>query len=142
MLESRQSTQNSTTLVHSWRLDHDERPAVLARRIVTEMLKAWQLRFDPDAVRLVVSELVTNAEVHGEPPISLSLSTADATLLIQVTDASRDLPGDRRPGDDGGFGLTVIRSLATLDVLLSPEGKTVTASLRSGEEPGEPGGVV
>lgn len=113
----------------TWRLDHDVRPAALARRLAIEALTRWDLPYDPDVVRLVVAELVSNAEAHGKPPIMLTLIPRPRSLAIEVRDASRDLPADRRPGDDGGFGLSLVRALATLAIELDPNGKSVRAVL-------------
>jgi anti-sigma regulatory factor (Ser/Thr protein kinase) len=112
---------------HTWRLDQDERPAALARRIATEALTTWRLPYDPDVVRLVVAELVSNAEAHGKPPITLTLTAHPQALAIEVADASRELPTDRRPGHDGGFGLGLVRALAAFTVELNPRGKVVSA---------------
>lgn len=113
----------------TWRLDQHVRPAALARRLAAEALTHWDLPHDPDVVRLVVAELVSNAEAHGKPPITLTLTPYPRSLEIEVRDASRDQPTDRRPGHDGGFGLTLVRALAALSVELDPDGKSVRALL-------------
>src|SRR5690242_7038268 len=43
-------------------------------------------------VELVVSELVTNALVHAQPPVSLSLRAGDQTLRVEVEDGAAAVP--------------------------------------------------
>jgi anti-sigma regulatory factor (Ser/Thr protein kinase) len=66
-------------------------------------------------VVLVVSELVTNAAVHGRGVRDLLLQALPGMLRIEVRD--RDLatprPRDGRPGTPGGYGLHIVERLAT-----------------------------
>ncbi|MFF4170639.1 ATP-binding protein [Streptomyces sp. NPDC001744] len=92
-----------------------------ARRYVTEVLAGWGLddaADRADAVRLIVSELATNAVVHtfGQSPtftVDLCLEREER-LHIGVTDSHPRLPR-RLPAavqQDNGRGLVIIRSLA------------------------------
>ncbi len=71
-----------------------------------------------DSGALVVSELVTNALLHGTPPgylIYLALDINSIRLRVEVHDARRDrVPVLAAPGLDGeaGRGLQLVKSLA------------------------------
>lgn len=73
-------------------------------------------------VVLVVSELVTNAVQHGEPPYGVVVDVADHLVKVDVLDHGGQIPvppkepipddletGDLRPG---GRGLAIVRRLA------------------------------
>ncbi|HWG98690.1 MAG TPA: ATP-binding protein [Pilimelia sp.] len=81
-----------------------------ARRAVREMLAGWGFD-DPDWVErtvLVVSELVSNALVHGGGCVGVDVQAHDDVVVIGVADGSAVLPR-RRDGDDaGGRGLLII----------------------------------
>ncbi|NSC20360.1 ATP-binding protein [Streptomyces albus subsp. chlorinus] len=92
-----------------------------ARRHVTDVLLSWGLDKDADAMdrlRLIVSELATNAVQHtcGRSPaftVELRLED-DARLRMGVTDSHPRRPR-RLPAavqQDNGRGLLIIRTLA------------------------------
>ncbi|NYO26435.1 ATP-binding protein, partial [Salmonella enterica] len=66
-----------------------------------------------DAV-LLVSELVSNAILHGRPPIELRLRRAARDLLVEVDDGATVLPRKLRPtpDDEHGRGLVIASLLA------------------------------
>lgn len=71
----------------------------------------------PDAVanvELVVTELVTNALLHGEPPVTVRLILTDPLVRIEVEDAGGDLPviALAGPGSMTGRGLALVSKLA------------------------------
>jgi anti-sigma regulatory factor (Ser/Thr protein kinase) len=86
-----------------------------------------------DDVRIVVSELVTNATVHGRGRCRLRLSSGEGTVTVEVRDDGLWLPRMRRPGyeGEGGRGIAMVRHLARhMDVTAAPGGgKTVCAVL-------------
>ncbi|MGH3343642.1 MAG: ATP-binding protein [Carbonactinosporaceae bacterium] len=84
-----------------------------ARRLTCWQLEAWGLAHLTDRAALLVSELVTNAVVHGGGPTLLRLSF-DGTLRVEVTDRSPAPPRLRRTGPDelGGRGLQLVDGLA------------------------------
>jgi anti-sigma regulatory factor (Ser/Thr protein kinase) len=110
-----------------------------ARRILDGALAEWGLGHLADAADLVMSELVTNAVVHGLGPASLDVyvdRAADGGLLfIEVQDAGGVLPQRRDVGEDSvdGRGLLIVAALAE-DWGVEPvgHGKRVWASLSIG----------
>lgn len=72
---------------------------------------------DPRAedVLLVVSELVTNACLHGGTPRELVLRATASVLRVEVSDANTIEPVPRspyQPGRPGGHGLRIVSRLA------------------------------
>jgi anti-sigma regulatory factor (Ser/Thr protein kinase) len=87
-----------------------------ARAQVRQTLRGWGLGEHTDLAELIVSELVTNAIVHGTGPIRVTLSVADDELQFGVRDEGGGRPVRRQPGpaDERGRGLEVIDSLLAL----------------------------
>jgi anti-sigma regulatory factor (Ser/Thr protein kinase) len=86
-----------------------------------------------DAV-LVVNELVSNAVVHGNAPVRLSLGLhdRDSQLWVEVFDAAPRQPrlDPQARGEAGGLGLRLVDALATSwGVLADEQGKTVWADV-------------
>ncbi|MGW2025255.1 ATP-binding protein [Streptomyces decoyicus] len=103
----------------SRRLAHRPEAVGHARRIVQSVLNAWCI--DDDAahsVLLVVSELVTNAVEHAQPPLALHLRREKTGLRVWV--GITDGGPSARDGawtascapDEHGRGLAVIEALA------------------------------
>ncbi|KOT37359.1 regulator [Streptomyces caelestis] len=88
-----------------------------------------------DAVLLVVSELVTNADRYSDGPYILELEGTDSSLTVAVYDSSPSLPRvfPRNPERVGRHGLEIVRALAR-DVRVErvPVGKRVRAVLDLG----------
>jgi len=60
-------------------------------------------------LELVLTELVTNAVRHGEPPIDVELNLADSVIRGQVLDGSATPPAaNPEPDHRGGFGLNIV----------------------------------
>ena len=81
-----------------------------------------------EAVVLMVSELVTNAVLHGRPPIMVMIHGAQWGVQVSVLDNQPDQPVLRPHSLDatGGRGLQVIDALATAwGVRNRPGGKAV-----------------
>lgn len=102
-----------------------------ARRFVRSSLTACPPEVAADA-ELVVSELVTNASLHGHPPVAVSLSLG-ARVRIEVSDAGRSAPIVLKQNTDAmtGRGLSMIAALASewgVDAVPGG-GKTVWAEL-------------
>jgi serine phosphatase RsbU (regulator of sigma subunit)/anti-sigma regulatory factor (Ser/Thr protein kinase) len=85
-----------------------------ARRFAAEALRD----VDPsvvDDVELVVSELVTNALLHGSAPVVLRLSTIGGRVRVEVEDGGRELPVRMRtdPTAMTGRGLSLVARLSS-----------------------------
>jgi hypothetical protein len=81
---------------------------------------------------VVVTELVTNAVLHGSPPILLRVRGGRDRLRIEVSDCGRSVPLRIQRANEGmtGRGLSVVESLATAwGVQQSGTGKLVWAEL-------------
>jgi anti-sigma regulatory factor (Ser/Thr protein kinase) len=85
-----------------------------------------------DDAQLVVSELVTNALMHGDGALVLRASIIDAAVQVSVTDSGDALPEvlPIDPARIGGLGLIVVDRVASdWGVAAFPGGKTVWAAL-------------
>jgi anti-sigma regulatory factor (Ser/Thr protein kinase) len=78
-----------------------------------------QLRRDLDAAclhiaELLVSELTTNAVLHGDAPIAVECALGEGNAYVAVTDASARMPELPASGgaSDTGRGLTLVDALA------------------------------
>jgi anti-sigma regulatory factor (Ser/Thr protein kinase) len=62
----------------------------------------------------MISELVTNAVVHGASPIEVDLHKAGDTFKATVTDRGAGSPAPKTPGprEPHGRGLLIVRALA------------------------------
>ncbi|MFC4120819.1 ATP-binding protein [Nonomuraea zeae] len=85
----------------------------VARQIAREALSESGFQGRHEDVLLVVSELVTNALVHGAGPPELRIRGDVARMRIEVGDDGEDLPEPREPGPASGWGLHVVRLLCT-----------------------------
>ena len=78
-----------------------------------------------DEARLLVSELVTNAVVHGAPPIALRVECDGSTeLVVAVSDGNPVPPLRRELTDDAASG----RGIALVDLLSDRWGVDVTGA--------------
>lgn len=82
-----------------------------------------------DTATLLVSELVTNAIMHGAGEVTLSVACTDRDLSVGVSDESPVTPSvDHNPPVDraGGRGLFLVEKLASAwSYTVYPGGKTV-----------------
>jgi anti-sigma regulatory factor (Ser/Thr protein kinase) len=96
-----------------------------AARVARGVLRTFGVT-NPDA-EMVVSELVTNAFLHGTVPITLTIERTNEIVRVAVHDER----GDFGPPTDQSYGLDVVRSL-TIRWGIEPiegNGKTVWADL-------------
>jgi anti-sigma regulatory factor (Ser/Thr protein kinase) len=117
-------------------LDGDPDAPARGRHAVTAMLDEWGCEPDTrEDLLLVVSELVTNAVVHGAEPIRVTMVRAGERIRVEVTDgaAAASPHGNPRPPTNAetGRGLSVVTRLAVAwGWRASPgAGKTVWAEL-------------
>ncbi|MDX3227209.1 ATP-binding protein [Streptomyces sp. ME19-01-6] len=97
-------------------------PAVIASardRVLTEAV-GWGVPLDDaqrEAVKLVVSELVTNAVVHGRGLVTVGLfyESYERRLLLVVYDGNPDPPKrrDAKADEEHGRGLALVDHLAS-----------------------------
>ncbi|MCW2608666.1 MAG: histidine kinase [Frankiales bacterium] len=95
-------------------LPDDAQAVGVLRHTARRLLREWELDDDvQDSVLLLLSELATNALVHGHPPVEVRLRLG-STLVLEVHDTASYLPSRRRPGDDDehGRGLQLVSLLA------------------------------
>src|SRR3954463_6296353 len=95
-------------------LDREADAVPRARRVTADALRDSPTEVLDDA-ELLVSELVTNALLHGAPPIVLRLPTGPDRLRIEVHDTGRDMPIRMRDNADAmtGRGLSLVAQLAS-----------------------------
>jgi anti-sigma regulatory factor (Ser/Thr protein kinase) len=112
-------------------IGEDSAAIASARHAVSAALTHEFPRDFADDVVLVVSELVTNAIMHGAAPRTLEVSRAGNAVEIRVHDSSPARPQLRpEPHDQGGFGLYIVERLAAeWGVGSTDTGKTVWCRL-------------
>jgi DNA-binding NarL/FixJ family response regulator len=110
------------------KLEAQPQSAASARRFVDETLHRWQCDELFDVVGLLTSELVTNAILHAQSEIELSVSMTPDAIRIDVVDHSASMPTPRAAAqeDTSGRGLGLVEALATSwGVDERPGGKSV-----------------
>jgi hypothetical protein len=80
---------------HQASFDASPISASQARNFVTQHLVDHRLLYLVDPVRLVASELATNALVNAQTAFSVTLASTDQTVLLTVEDDSPALPTRR-----------------------------------------------
>lgn len=103
-----------------------------ARHWVAEALEGTPLAELTADAELVVSELVTNALLHGSPPVTLRVEVDADTVRVEVGDGSRRAPlrALARAEAMTGRGLSLVAALAReWGVLPAPDGKVVWCEL-------------
>ena len=116
-------------------LDGDADAPARGRHAVTAVLAGWGCAESAQQdLLLVVSELVTNAVVHGAEPIVVTVVRAAERVRVEVTDGAADAsPHNNRAAPDAetGRGLSVVTRLAVAwGWRATPgRGKTVWAEL-------------
>ncbi|MDJ1136128.1 ATP-binding protein [Streptomyces iconiensis] len=118
----------------------ERRSVPAAKGFVGAALSAWEVEERRDEVLLCVSEMATNALVHGVPPgrgfrLMLWLERDDV-LRVEVHDSGEGSPEVDRPGPDGenGRGLMLVEALADKWGVGEREpGKVVWAEFAAGD---------
>uniref|UniRef100_A0AAU2VVL4 ATP-binding protein n=1 Tax=Streptomyces sp. NBC_00008 TaxID=2903610 RepID=A0AAU2VVL4_9ACTN len=88
-----------------------------SRDFVTSTLLKWELRPLVEDIELCVSELATNALLHGVPPgreFSVGIHRSEELVRLEVRDSGPGLPVVQQPDDDAcsGRGLHLVREIA------------------------------
>ena len=83
-------------------------PAV-GRAFTAQCLTDWGLDDQCEDATLVVSELVTNAVIHGHSDVELDLQLRHGSLVVRAADSSPDQPvvGELTTGADHGRGIAI-----------------------------------
>lgn len=120
------------------RLPMDATAASCARTFASETLERWECPQLNDEVRLVVSEVVTNAIIHARTDMTLTLLNMGDNLQIRVSD------GDSRPpklrsantSDTGGRGIFLVEAICSAwGVDDQPPGKVVWLDISKDRTP-------
>ncbi|MEU2423019.1 ATP-binding protein [Streptomyces sp. NPDC007851] len=98
----------------------ERRSVPAARRFAAQSLRCWGLAdwVRADDMSLCVSELATNALLHGVPPgrgFLLRLRYDGEAVRVEVHDSGQGLPlttGQADDADEGGRGLLLVGALA------------------------------
>lgn len=96
-----------------WELEAQPSMVPRARGEARAKLSEWGLDELADTVELLVSELVTNALVHGAGAIGMRLVRL-GSLLCEVVDDGQELPNlcHAAPSDESGRGLQLVSCLS------------------------------
>lgn len=115
----------------AYRLSGELSSISVARQAVRDAVSRWSLSGGAEA-ELVVSELVSNAVLHGWGEIGLRLSHREGRLRIEVEDFNPIAPQtDQRAADYiGGYGIGIVEQLADWGWRPAGEGKIVWAVMR------------
>lgn len=99
---------------HETVLAAESKSAALARDFVRLHLVAHDLPDLVEDLRLVVSELATNAVVHAQTPFLVTLSSANGSVLLAIQDESTSGPVRASPDvmDMSGRGLMIVEALS------------------------------
>ena len=101
--------------------------AAQARAFVASQLSAWNVGRCREEALLATSELVTNAVVHGEGPITVKVAEDARCVRLEVQDTGARVPAIRpSAGAQGGYGLRLVEGVcAKWGVSRLEEGKVV-----------------
>jgi anti-sigma regulatory factor (Ser/Thr protein kinase) len=86
----------------------------MARDFICEHLVAHDLLYLVEDIRLVASELATNAMVHAHTPFVVTLSEMNGVVLLAIRDGSTSVPVRITPQvmEMGGRGLMLVELLS------------------------------
>jgi anti-sigma regulatory factor (Ser/Thr protein kinase) len=123
----------------SIRLATGEAGLAMARRFAVRATVAAGWEDHVDDVVLLISELATNAVLHGERPIALTVEAGGDRLRVEVEDAGTGMPLelDLGPEIEGGRGLVIVEAVADEwgAERVAGNGKVVWAELRDDDGP-------
>jgi serine phosphatase RsbU (regulator of sigma subunit)/anti-sigma regulatory factor (Ser/Thr protein kinase) len=115
--------------IASWELPADPARVSDVRAAAVRQLGDWGLDEAAFVAELLLSELVTNAVLHGAGPIRVRL-VHGPSLICEVYDTSNTAPHLRRAAatDEGGRGLFLVAQMAqSWGTRYTPEGKVIWA---------------
>lgn len=121
------------------RLAERNTSAAHARQFTRSTLARWQYggrRGNLEDIVLVVSELVTNALLHGHGTPVVRLLDGDDHIRVEVCDDSPLLPVSHRVTQTSGLGLRVVEQLSSAwGASRRGRGKVVWCELPAAPEP-------
>jgi anti-sigma regulatory factor (Ser/Thr protein kinase) len=125
---------------HETALAAEPLSASKARHFVSVYLAEHDLLYLMEEIRLVASELATNAVSHARTPFVVTLSQMDGVVRLAVQDGSTSVPIRATPRvmDLGGRGVALVESLSQ-DWGVSSDGfgsKSVWACFATRTSPG------
>ena len=98
------------------------------RHFATDAVALHAPDVDCDVVALLVSEVATNALVHGDGNVRLRVVPQPRGVRVEILDGSSTLPHRRAATlyDEGGRGIALVEAMATAwGSELTQDGKTV-----------------
>lgn len=124
----------------SWDVPCDREIIAKMRCLTREALTSWGLPHLADDAVLSASELVSNAVLHGEPPMRLSLWIENDMLHLAVADHGSEQPRLISAADDAthGRGMAIVAMLADqwgVRPFPCTNGKTVWCAFRLASSP-------
>ena len=93
----------------------DVSSSAVARRFMEETLERWACGDVLDVVNLLVTELVTNAVIHGGSESEVAVLLTGQALRVEVADNHPAVPAPRPTDDDwatSGRGLALVETLS------------------------------
>lgn len=116
----------------------DLRSGATARRFMEAVLDRWACADVLDVVNLLVSELVTNAVVHGDSAAQVSVVLEPDALRVEVADegVGSVAPRDATDEETSGRGIALVEAMARRwGVEETPRGKTVWFEVERPDRP-------
>ncbi|MHB1854267.1 MAG: ATP-binding protein, partial [Acidimicrobiales bacterium] len=110
------------------RLAAEVQSARSARRFVESTLAEWDTSEPTEVVKLLVSELVTNAVLHARSEAEVVVQLRPSSIRVEVLDRSPDLPVVRQvePEATSGRGMALVSTYASAwGTRRLPQGKAV-----------------
>lgn len=105
------------------------------RRFAVDACRTSAAGVDCDTVALLVSEVATNALVHGTGEVKVRIVPGPPGVRVEVLDGSPALPALRTATalDEGGRGIALVEALSTAwGSEATADGKTVWFELSDG----------
>lgn len=100
-----------------WELVAETVPSSVARirRFTVDACHVQAPGVDGDTVALLVSEVATNALVHGDGEVRVRVLATSTGVRVEVVDGSATMPEKRQAGaaDEGGRGVALVEALST-----------------------------
>lgn len=98
-----------------WGVNSESAAVPEARKLLSQRMANGWPQAACTAARVVATELLTNAVIHGTAPITLAINLRRSGLAIEVCDSSRELPILRENAsmlDESGRGLLMVKMVS------------------------------